>query len=158
MEKEQIKDFTRRLSQCNRGGLIVIMYDIYFAYADEAQKAYEQKNHEDYKTAIHRAQTALTRLMGALDFSYPISKNLYALYMYARNMLSRALYENSTDGIREANRILSRLYDAFTEAAKGDDSAPLMSNTQQVYAGITYGRSMLNEDFMENDQGRGFLV
>jgi flagellar protein FliS len=43
MEKEQIKDFTRRLSQCNRGGLIVIMYDIYFAYADEAQKAYEQK-------------------------------------------------------------------------------------------------------------------
>jgi hypothetical protein len=33
-----------------------------------------------------------------------------------------------------------------------------MSNTQQVYAGITYGRSMLNEDFMENDQGRGFLV
>jgi flagellar protein FliS len=158
MEKEQIRDFTRRLSQCNRGGLIVIMYDIYFAYADEAKKAYENKDHAGYKTAVHRAQDTLTRLIGALDFSYPIAKNLYALYMYARNMLSRALYENSPEGIREADRILSRLYDAFAEAAKGDDSAPLMSNTQQVYAGMTYGRSQLNENFMETDQGRGFLA
>ena len=32
MENELKKDFTRRLSQCNSGEMIVIIYDIFFAY------------------------------------------------------------------------------------------------------------------------------
>lgn len=43
MKKELISDFTRRISQCNKGGLIVIMYDIVFAYLDEAKQSYEKK-------------------------------------------------------------------------------------------------------------------
>ena len=39
MEKSLKQEFTRRLSQCNRGELVVIMYDIVFAYMDEAKKA-----------------------------------------------------------------------------------------------------------------------
>ena len=45
----------------------------------------------------------------------------------------------------------------FTEAAKSDASAPLMQNVQKVYAGMTYGRSTLNENLM-NDNNRGFLA
>ena len=29
MKKEQIVDFTRRISQANRSGLVVVMYDIF---------------------------------------------------------------------------------------------------------------------------------
>lgn len=32
MKKEQIMDFTRRISQSNRGGLVIVIYDIFFAY------------------------------------------------------------------------------------------------------------------------------
>ena len=37
MDNELKKDFTRRLSQCNSGEMIVIIYDIFFAViiADE---------------------------------------------------------------------------------------------------------------------------
>ena len=42
MEKEQILDFTRRISQSNRSGLTVINYEIIFAYLDDAKKAYQE--------------------------------------------------------------------------------------------------------------------
>ena len=35
MENSLKQEFTRRLSQCNNGEMIVIMYDIVFAYMDE---------------------------------------------------------------------------------------------------------------------------
>ena len=43
MEKEKITEFTRRISQCNKGGLIVVMYDIFFAYIEDAKTAFEAR-------------------------------------------------------------------------------------------------------------------
>jgi flagellar protein FliS len=74
-----------------------------------------------------------------------------------KNLLAKAIYQNRLDGICEAEKILKNLYVGFTEAAKSDTSAPLMQNVQKVYAGMTYGRSSLNENLM-NDNNRGFLV
>ena len=50
------------------------------------------------------------------------------------------MYENRLDGVQEAEHIMHRLYTSFVGAAKQDKSAPLMKNTQQVYAGMTYAR------------------
>lgn len=157
MKKEQISDFTRRLSQCNKGEMIVIIYDIYFAHAKDARDAFLKENHEEFKVCIHKAQDVLSQLMRDLDFSYPLAKNLYALYMYSRNSLSKALYENSLLPMEEAEKIMLRLYESFREVAKADTSAPMMSNTQQVYAGMTYGRGLLNENCIEH-QERGFFA
>ncbi len=158
MEKEQIQDFTRRLSQCNKGEMIVIIYDIYFVREEEAKTAWEQKDFPAFKTAIHNAQETLNELIGALDFSYPIAGNLYMLYTYARDSLSKSLYSFNLEGIQEAEKVLRRLYDSFVAVAEQDTSEPLMRNTQQVYTGMTYGKSKLNVDYMEMDQDRGFTV
>ena len=56
------------------------------------------------------------------------------------------MYENRLDGVQEAEHIMHRLYTSFVEVAKQDKSAPLMKNTQQVYAGMTYARGAVNED------------
>ena len=53
------QEFTRRLTQCNKGELIVIMYDIVFAYIEEAQKANEQSDYEGFKNAIRKAQAGI---------------------------------------------------------------------------------------------------
>ena len=157
MDNSLKQDFTRRLSQCNRGELIVIMYDIVFAYMDEAKKAHENKEYEAYKAAIKKAQTAIDSLIHGLDFKYAISKDLYKLYVYAKNCLAKAIYQNRLDGILEAEKNLKSLYASFCEAAKTDTSGPLMRNTQKVYAGMTYGRNTLNENCLE-DNHRGFFV
>ncbi|MEE0596078.1 MAG: flagellar protein FliS [Agathobacter sp.] len=158
MDNSLKQDFTRRLSQCNSGGMIVIIYEIGFAYMHDARKAYESDNHDEMKASIRKAQKVLDELIGSLNFAYEISNNLYSLYMFCKNELARVLYENRLDGLEEAEKIMRRLYHSFAEAAKSDTSAPIMSNTQQIYAGMTYGRNQLNENDMNYDNQRGFLV
>lgn len=156
--KDEIRlDFQRRLSQCNKGEMIVIMYDILFAYMEEAKDEHKNGNYEGYKDAIKQGQKTLDMLMGALDFRYEISKELHRLYVTSKNLLAKAIYQNRIDGICEAEEIMKRLYVGFCEAAKSDNSGPLMQNVQKVYAGMTYGRSSLNENLMDNNN-RGFLV
>lgn len=158
MDSSLKKDFTRRLSQCNQGEMIVIIYDIFFAYTNDAQKALTAGDREGLKAGIRGAQRTLDELIGALDFSYDLSKNLYALYVFCKNELARVLYENRSAGLEEAVKVMGRLQGAFIVAAKQDASAPLMRNTQQVYAGITYGRAVLNESYLDMDTQRGFFV
>ena len=157
MKDELRLDFQRRLSQCNKGEMIVIMYDILFAYLEEAKEEHNAGNYEGYKDAIKQGQATLDMLMNALDFKYDISKELYRLYVTSKNLLSKAIYQNRTDGILEAEEIMKRLYQSFCEVAKADTSGAIMKNTQKVYAGMTYGRSSLNENLV-NDNNRGFLA
>ena len=157
MDNSLKQEFTRRISQCNRGQMIVIMYEIAFAYMDEAKEAHERNQYEEYIQAIKRAQATIDKLVSALDFKYEISKELYKLYVFSKNALAKAIYQNRLDGIEEAEKVLKRLYTSFCEAAKTDTSKPIMRNTQQVYAGMTYGRNSLNE-ICYNDNHRGFFV
>ena len=158
MDNSLKQDFPRRLSQCNSGGMIVIIYEIGFAYMHDVRTAYESGNHDEMKASIRKAQNVLDELMGSLNFAYEMSNNLYSLYMFCKNELARVLYENRLEGLEEAEKIMRRLYHSFAEAAKSDTSAPIMSNTQQIYAGMTYGRNQLNENDMNYDNQRGFFV
>jgi len=157
MERSLKQEFTRRLSQCNKGELIIITYDILFAYLEEAKSAYEQKDNDAYKTAIRKAQASIDTLNQSLNYQYELSRNLHQLYVYTKNTLAKAIYQNRLDGIEEAEKILKSLYASFLEAVKTDTSGPLMSNTQQVYAGMTYGKTRLSENFIDDDH-RGFFV
>jgi flagellar protein FliS len=158
MDKELKQDFTRRLSQCNSGEMIVIIYDIFFAYTDEAKEAYKKGEHETMKAAVRKAQRVLDELCSSLDFSYKLSGNLFSLYVFCKKQLARTMYENRLDGLGEAEKILRRLYTSFEEAARQDDSPPMMQNTQQVYAGMTYNKGILNENYMDYDDQRGFFA
>ena len=158
MKNELKQAFTLRLSQCNKGEMIVILYDIFFAYLDEAREAHAGGDHAGYKEGIRRANATLERLIGDLDHKYELSHNLHHLYIYCRNELSKALYENKTDRIDGAEQIMRRLYTSFVEVARQDTSAPLMCNTQKVYAGITYGRMSINENLMDQTASRGFYA
>lgn len=158
MDNSLKKDFTRRLSQCNQGEMIVIMYDIFFAYTNDIEQALALGDRQALKCSVRGAQRTLDELIGALDFAYDIAKNLYALYVFCKNELAKVLYQARPDGVEEAKKIMGRLQAAFIEAARQDRSSPLMRNTQQVYAGITYGRAVLNESYVDFDTQRGFFV
>ena len=78
--------------------MIVIIYDILFAYLDDVKGAYEEDSHEQMKVAIRRAQNVLDELIHSLNFAYPLSKNLHSLYVFCKNQLARTMYENRLDG------------------------------------------------------------
>lgn len=143
MEKEQILDFTRRISQSNRSGLTVINYEIIFAYLDDAKKAYREEKWKEFKVALRKAQNSIGELMQTLDFSYDISRNLYRIYVFCKDSLAAAMYKRSLTEIENAEKMLRKLYQSFCKVAETDSSAPMMKNTQQVYAGYTYGKGDL---------------
>lgn len=157
MDNQLKQDFTRRLSQCNQGGMIIIVYDIFFAYIEDVKRAAGEQDREAFKISIRKAQNTLDELMRSLDFKYDIAKTLCPIYLYCKNNLAKAIYENKLDKILEAEQLMKRLYSSFEVAAEQDKSMPVMSNTQQVYAGMTYGKFDLNESYMDNSQ-RGFFV
>lgn len=158
MDNTQKQEFTRRISNSNRGEMIVVIYDIFFAYANEAEQYYEQKKQEEFKTAVRKAQAAVTQLRDALDFKYPIAKELYPLYQFALEQLASCFYKNNTDGLEVAKKVLSKLYQSFVEVAKQDTSEPLMKHSQQIVAGMTYQKGNLTETFQDSDNSRGFLA
>ena len=88
MNSELKCDFTRRLSQCNKGGMIVILYDIFFAYTQDAKDALAVKNRLEFKNSIKKASKTLDELIGALDFHYEISAQLYSIYLFCKNQLA----------------------------------------------------------------------
>lgn len=158
MTQEKKQEFTRRLSCCNRGEMVVIMYDILFTYLDDGIQAKEAGNYQEFKRAVELAQQVLRRLMDDLDFSYEIAGSLYAEYQFVNQILSMAVCKNTSQNLQDAKKVLKNLYDAFVEAAHQDTSEPLMGHTQQVVAGMTYQKGSLTETLQGSDSSRGFLA
>ena len=158
MTQEKKQEFTRRLTCCNRGEMIVIMYDILFAYLEDGIQAKEEEDYQAFKQAVKHAEQVLGRLMEDLDFSYEISGSLYAEYRFVNQLLAMAICKNTAQNLRDAQRILENLYDAFQEAARQDTSGPLMQHTQQVVAGMTYQKGSLTETLQGSESSRGFFA
>ena len=158
MKSEQLVDFTRRISQCNRSGLTVVTFEIFFAYMDDARSAHAAKEWDAYKDALRKGERTIEELMSTLNFSYELAGQLYRIYVFCRDALARAMYTRRTDDMEDAARLMKKLYDGFAQVAREDNSPPLMKNTQQVYAGYTYGRDDLVETFQSSDASRGFFV
>lgn len=158
MTDEKKKEFTRRLAQCNASEMIVIEYDIFFAYLDDALAAFELGG-EPFKQAIRHADAVLERLQNALDFKYELAGQLYPLYNYGRRQLALAQAAHKKKPISNAGNVMKKLYDAFAQIAAEDTSEPVMHNAQTVYAGYTYGKHSLNEEMIDDpSQNRGFFA
>lgn len=158
MTQEKKQEFTRRLSCCNRGEMIVIMYDILFSYLEDALKAQEEGEYEEFREASGKAQQVVRRLMDDLDFSYPIAGELYPVYQFVNRLLALAVCQNTSKNIQDAQKVLKNLYEGFVEAAKQDSSEPLMQHAQQVVAGMTYQRGSLTETLQGSENSRGFFA
>lgn len=158
MDNATKQEFTRRITQSNRGQMIVVMYDICFSYLQEAREVYADGQMKAYKDAVKNADRVIARLQDTLDFKYELAGELYPLYTFCRKELMKSVYQQKTDGIENADKVLHNLYRGFVEAAAQDDSEPLMHNTQQVYAGMTYGKETINENYREPDTSRGFFA
>jgi len=157
MQKEQIQEFTSKITLSNRTGLTVVTYEILFAYLADAKSALKEVRFEDYKQAIRQAQKCISELMVTLNFSYELAAELYRVYAYGKELLAKAMYKRSEAEIDECENLMRMLHVSFVEVAKTDESEPLMRNTEQVYAGYTYGRSDVNSSSDANPS-RGFFV
>ena len=94
---------------------------------------------------------------GTKDFLGPIINRIYpgltSMVMCFEDACPKELVSTAEE---KTIKLLDSLKESFEKLAAQDDSGPAMSNTQSVYAGLTYGKGTLNESTSSGN--RGFTV
>lgn len=144
MTKEQINEFSMRVSQTNRTGLVVVLYEIIDNYIASALEALNIGDFESFAFNIKKSRQFLNQLSSALDFHYKISFELMNLYMYANDCLIRSEVKRQDVNLSTVREMMNKLHHAFEEVSKSDESGKVMRNSQAVYEGLTYGRDAKN--------------
>jgi len=154
MKKELVKDFQTRIVNAGRGELLIINYEMLLAQIDDAIEAIREEDNDEFSKAIINAHKLLRELSIGLDFQYDISKELMSIYIYVnKKFIDRSIHKEEKDLI-EASKILSILLEGW-KLTEYEEEAPVISNGQKVYAGLTYGKTSLNET-TDTDVHRGF--
>ena len=73
----------------------------------------------------------------------------------ANRCIIDSLRTMNVEPLENAEIVLKPLGEAFSEVAKQDTSPSLMEHTQQLYAGLTYGKGTLNETLLSGNS-RGY--
>jgi flagellar protein FliS len=159
MKKEAIQVFATRVTQASKSDLIVILYEMILTEIAEARDAYEIKDLETFDKELKKAQKYVNELIVPLDFHYAISYDLISLYLYINKRIITAIIKRNPVSLDSAESVLKKLLIGFEGVCKEDHSGPMMRNTQQLYAGLTYGRGKLNETYINPDnRSRGFIA
>lgn len=158
MTDEKKQEFTLRISQANSSGMVVILYEMFAAYVDDAGACCESGDAEGFKKYIRSARGCLQELMESLDLQYEVAGNLLNLYLYVNRELIAAQLKKDVLRLENVRKVMVPLYEAYKEVSRQDTAPPVMSNTQTVVAGITYGRDKLNENLEDQGASRGYFV
>lgn len=156
MQKDKLQQYTARITQANPSQLVVITYELIIDSLEEAAVlcGHDEKG---FKGEINRARKLIHNLMSSLDLKLHISHELLRLYQFADRQLVDVSWKGSTEELDGVKKVIKSLKKGFEGVAKEDTSGPVMSNTQQLYAGLTYGKKDLNEVFVNiNEENRGF--
>lgn len=159
MNKELIRAFTARVTQASKSELTVILYEMILAEIKEAREAFDRDDLGAFDKELKLAQKYITELQGTLNYSYSISYDLLSLYLYVNKRVIQAILRRIPDTLDSAESVLNKLLVGFEGVRQTDQSGPVMRNTQQLYAGLTYGKGHLNETFIDpSNKNRGFIA
>jgi len=159
MKKEAIKAFNVRVTQASKSELTVILYEMILTELKEAGEAYHQGDLTAYDKELKLAQRYVCELQATLNYSYAISYDLLSLYLYVNKCIITAIIRRNPLTLSSAESVMNKLLVGFEGVSKADQSGPVMRNTQQLYAGLTYGRGYLNEVNIDpSNRNRGFIA
>lgn len=158
MTKEMKQDFTLRITQANKTQLITILYEMTLLYIEEAEAALEAEDDTAFRAAIRKVIGCMNELTASLHFEYELAQRLLQLYLYINRELVQASIHRQKENLEHVHRVIGELHSAYQQMEGQDVSAPVMGNTQTVYAGLTYGRNTLTENISDPCANRGFCV
>lgn len=157
MTDERKKEFALKISQANLTGLIVILYEIILVYIQEAEAAQGADNRTEFSNAIRKIRNCIGELMQSLNFKYEVASSIYSLYVFFLKELVRADMAYQKEPLVQMAPMIESLRKAYEKVSERNYLAPVMENTQTVYAGFTYGKTDVNVNLTDTGS-RGFRV
>ncbi|MCR5279970.1 MAG: flagellar protein FliS [Lachnospiraceae bacterium] len=158
MTREKIQEFTLRVSGANKTEMIVILYDIALTYAEDAKAALERSDTAAFRVEIGRIRNTLRELMDSVNTSADMGMNILKLYIFCNGELTRAYMDCDMDPVFHVVSILTKLREAYEVVSRQDKTGPVMENTEKVYSGLTYNRSLRSDDVSGSDVNRGYFA
>jgi len=158
MTAEQKKEFTRKITQANSAQLIVILYDIALVYVKDAIAGMENGDMANARIQADFAKKSIEEMIQNLHFEYELATVLHRIYLSMKKSLRDGILDEKKELLVSVRDNLQKLRDAYEQIVSDDESAPVMSHTQGVVAGLTYGRNSLNENLTDTGSNRGFRV
>lgn len=157
MTKEEKTSFSYRIMQASPTDLIVILYEMAQNYLNNGIQGIDENNEEIYRGELKHAQGVMNELIHSLDMKYEIAMQLMQIYIYIKRAIIRASASKESAELVRCVAMLEKLKNSFASISGEDKRGPMMENTQQVYAGLTYGKGTLTESF-GLESNRGFRV
>ncbi|MCR4897245.1 MAG: flagellar protein FliS [Lachnospiraceae bacterium] len=157
MNDEKKREFTRRITAANPTEMIVILYDMTLTYLEDAREAIDTGDIPRLSKELGRARGCLSELIRSLHLEYDPAPVMMQLYRFCIRRLAACEASKNPEPLEEIRRVVGPLRDSYAQLAAKTGGAPVMDNSQSVYAGLTYGRGSLNENLVGN-ANRGFLV
>ena len=145
MNDSKLKTYTTRITQANKSELLSITYELYFEYTKDARACHKNEDMVNFEEYCEQAQKFVLELMQTLNYSYPISKDLFVLYVFVNKMLIQAILKHKVEPLDDADMVMNKIKTGYDKIKIKDTSKKLMQNTETIYAGLTYGRGNLSE-------------
>lgn len=149
--------YVARVANASQIELVVINFEIVLDYLEESKNQIDDI--KVLRVTINNALNGIRELKLSLNMEYEISSSLMTLYLHIDNKLYNYLFSKNLDSLQEAIDILNTLKDGFETIAKDDNSnKPVMDNSERIYSGLTYGKDMNLEEYVDLDVNRGFKI
>ena len=159
MTKEQIQEFTLRTSQENHSGLILVLTDIERVYLSEALSFYEASDADEYFRSVELAKRALNELIDCFNPGDLLAFRVISILRFIYDKLVMSAVKGIPQELDRCAQMLDNLRIGFVKLHEIDTEGPVMKNTHKVYAGLTYGKGVLNESVGGvNTASRGFTA
>ncbi|MBR4515516.1 MAG: hypothetical protein IKO61_11595 [Lachnospiraceae bacterium] len=157
MTKEQIQEFTLRTTQENHSGLILVLTDIVRVYMSEALSFYKEGNADEYFRSVELCKRALNELIDCFNPGDLLAYRVVSILRFIYDKLVMSAVRGVPQELDRCASMLDNLRIGFVKLHEIDTDGPVMKNTHQVYAGLTYGKGYLNESVGDTSK-RGFTA
>lgn len=156
MTKEQIKEFTFRTSSSNHSGLILVLFDVVDVYISDSLRSYELGDMNSYLKNIRMAKRAHNELISCINPKDELGNKVLRIFRFIYGKLAVSEARRKPDDLDRCKGMLDNLRVGFEKLHSIDEEGPVMKNTHQVYAGLTYGKGTLSESTLGDTYNRGF--
>lgn len=141
---------TMSIVHASQGELLCITYELFMKNIEEAIQAAMLERQKYVDTGIE----IIKQLVENLDFEIEFSQELFRLYVYVQGLLINHKFHE--ENLQEAKQLMDILHEGYKQVLdKEEIKVPTMTNIETVYAGVTYGKGILNETTVSN-MNRGF--
>ncbi len=147
------QSYVARISKASPLELVIINFELILEYLRESKESLGDE--KAFNMNIINARKFLTELRNSLNMKYEISYELMSLYNYVDKRISDFLFSEKLEDYDETVRILKTVMDGFLNIEE-EDKSPVMTNTDSIYAGLTYGKDGRLQEFVDIKTNKGF--